>query len=209
MIGRGRAFLLVIFLMAIVALGRIASLNTNQQAVPSRESPQLTRTEGLAAWQQMYSVMSHARCINCHTATDHPDQGDDRHAHNFHVVRGTTGFGVAGLNCATCHQSANADSTGVPGAPGWHLAPLSMAWQDSSDKIFDSAALCRAVTDRARNQNMDAAALLKHHEDAPLVKWSFQPGRRTDGSMRTLPPLTFEQFVAATRSWADAGTPCP
>lgn len=196
-------------LIVLVSLGGTTSLAQTQHSATAKGSPPPMMTEGLAAWQQLYSVLSHPRCINCHTATDHPDQGDDRHAHNFHVVRGATGFGVAGLNCATCHQGANADSTGVAGARGWHLAPLSMAWQDTSDKIFDSAALCRAVTDRARNQNMDAAALLKHHEDEPLVRWSFQPGRRTDGSMRTPPPLTFEQFVAASRTWAAAGAPCP
>ena len=30
-----------------------------------------------------------------------------------------------------------------------------------------------------------------------------------DGSMRTLPPLNHEQFVAATRKWVEAGMPCP
>ena len=209
MIKLGRAALLIFSLVPILSLVGTVPLQANPHGLPSDASPQPSQAEALAAWQQLYSVLSHPRCINCHTATDHPDQGDDRHAHNFHVVRGATGFGVAGLNCATCHQGANADSTGVPGAHAWHLAPLSMAWQDSSDKIFDSAALCRAVTDRARNQNMDAAALLKHHEVEPLVRWSFQPGRRTDGSIRTLPPITFEQFIAASRTWAAAGAPCP
>ena len=208
MIGLGRAVaLLVVSLISIMSLGQSTSSETNQQSVAGSPSP--TRTEGLAAWQQVYSVMSHPRCINCHTATDHPDQAGDRHAHNFHVVRGKTGFGVPGLNCATCHQSANADSTGVPGAPAWRLAPLSMAWQDTNDKIFDSGALCRAVTKRNKNANMVGAALLKHHEDEPLVLWAFQPGHRADGSMRTLPPLTHAQFVTATSTWVAAGTPCP
>jgi hypothetical protein len=50
---------------------------------------------------------------------------------------------------------------------------------------------------------------LRHHEEEPLVRWAFQPGRRIDGTARTLPPLTHEQFVAATRKWVEAGTPCP
>jgi hypothetical protein len=199
----------MVFLISVMSLGRTAPLRANQQGVASRGSPRPTRTEGLAAWQQMYSVMTHPRCINCHTATDHPDQADDRHAHNFHVVRGPTGVGVPGLNCATCHQSANADSTGVPGVLGWHLAPLSMTWQDKGDKIFDSAALCRAVTDRKKNENMDGAAILKHHADAPLVKWAWAPGRRAGGTERTVPPITHAQFVTATSNWVAAGTPCP
>ena len=168
-----------------------------------------TREEGLAAWQQMYAVMSHPRCINCHTATDHPDQGDDRHAHFAHVIRGPMGVGVPGFNCATCHQTQNADSTGVPGALGWHLAPLAMAWQDTNDKVFDSGALCRAVTDKKKNSGMDGAAILKHHADAVLVKWAWAPGKKFDGAERSVPPITHAQFVTATSNWVAAGTPCP
>ena len=97
----------------------------------SQKTASTTGEAGLAAWQQVYSVLTTPRCINCHTATNYPEQGDDRHRHLFNVVRGPGGKGVPGLNCATCHQSANADSTGVPGAYNWHLAPLSMKWQDT------------------------------------------------------------------------------
>jgi hypothetical protein len=41
------------------------------------------------------------------------------------------------------------------------------------------------------------------------VLWAFQPSRRIDGSPRTLPPLTHEQFVEATRRWVEVGMPCP
>ena len=80
--------------------------------------------QGLAAWEQVYSVLTRPRCINCHTATNYPQQGDDRHRHVANVVRGPEGKGVPGLNCAGCHQETNADSTGVPGGHNWHLAPL-------------------------------------------------------------------------------------
>jgi len=165
--------------------------------------------DGLAAWEQVYSVLTSPRCINCHTATNYPQQGDDRHRHFANVVRGPGNIGVPALTCEGCHQEVNADSTGVPGAPGWHLAPLSMRWQDTNDRPLSSAAVCRAVTDRSRNENMDGPDLLKHHEKADLVLWAWNPGRRPDGTMRTVPPLTHEQFVAATRTWVDAGTPCP
>ena len=168
-----------------------------------------TRAEGLAAWQQVYSVLTHPRCINCHTATNYPQQGDDRHRHFANVVRGSDGMGVPALQCVTCHQGSNADSTGVPGGHHWHLAPLSMQWQDLNDKVLSSAEVCRAVIDRSKNSNLDGQGLLKHHEEEPLVLWAFQPGRRIDGTPRTLPPLTHERFVAATRTWVEAGTPCP
>jgi mono/diheme cytochrome c family protein len=168
-----------------------------------------SKADGLAAWQQVYSVLTHPRCINCHTATNYPQQGDDRHRHLVNVVRGPEGKGVPGLNCATCHQGANADSTGVPGAHDWHLAPLAMKWQDTNDKILSSSAVCKIVIDPKKNNGRDGAGILKHHTEEPLVLWGFAPGRRNDGTMRALPPLTHAQFVEATRRWVEAGTPCP
>jgi len=165
--------------------------------------------QGLAAWEQVYSVLTSPRCINCHTATNYPQQGDDRHRHVANVVRGPEGKGVPGLNCGGCHQETNADSTGVPGGHNWHLAPLEMRWQDLNDRPLSSAAVCRQLTDRSRNNNLDGPGLLKHHEEEPLVHWAWSPGRRPDGTARTLPPLTHEQFIAATRRWVEAGTPCP
>jgi hypothetical protein len=173
-----------------------------------RASARARQTEGLAAWQQVYSVLTHPRCINCHTATNYPQQGDDRHRHFANAVRGPDGKGVPGLTCASCHQESNA-STGVPGGHNWHLAPLSMAWQDSNDKALSSAAICRAITDRSKNHNLDGRGLLKHHEEEALVIWAWQPGQRLDGSERPVPPLSHAEFVAATRRWVDAGTPCP
>jgi mono/diheme cytochrome c family protein len=165
--------------------------------------------DGLVAWQKVYSVLTSPRCINCHTATNYPQQGDDRHRHFANVIRGPAGKGVPGLNCVSCHQETNADSTGVPGGHNWHLAPLSMRWQDANDRVLSSAAVCRALIDRAKNNDMDGPALLKHHEEEPLVLWAWNPGRRPDGSARTLPPLSHAEFVTATRTWVDAGMPCP
>jgi hypothetical protein len=191
----------------------IACLAWSKTLCPAQETSQkaasTTPEVGIAAWQQIYSVLTTPRCINCHTATNYPEQGDDRHRHLFNVVRGPEGKGVPGLNCATCHQSANADSTGVPGAHNWHLAPLSMKWQDTNDNILSSAAVCQSLTDRSKNGSLDGPGILRHHEQEPLVLWAFQPGRRRDGTARSLPPLTHEQFVAATQTWVDAGMPCP
>jgi hypothetical protein len=179
-----------------------------KNAAQEQSSRPPSRAQGLAAWQQIYSVMTSPRCINCHTAVNYPQQGDDRHRHLFNIVRGPAGTGVPGLRCGTCHQQANANIAGVPGAPGWHLAPLSMKWQDASSKILPSSEVCRGVTDRSRNGNLDGAGLLKHHNSA-LVLWAWNPGRRRDGTERSRPPLTHDQFVAATRTWVEAGLPCP
>jgi hypothetical protein len=200
----------VSFLVLLVPMIWIASARGVPgwgEAKTSGTDPQLAG--GLAAWEQVYSVLTSPRCINCHTATTYPQQGDDRHRHFANVIRGRGGRGVPGLSCASCHQESNADSTGVPGGHNWHLAPLSMRWQDLNDRPLSSAEVCRAVTDRTRNDGLDGPALLKHHQEEPLVLWAWSPGRRPDGSMRTLPPITHAEFVAATRRWVEAGTPCP
>src|SRR5712671_6411216 len=197
------------FPLMVVAFVTCVGLLTGAGSERAAKAADPKLADGLAAWERVYSVLTSPRCINCHTATNYPQQGDDRHRHFANVVRGPADRGVPALNCVGCHQETNADSTGVPGGPDWHLAPLSMRWQDTNDRPLSSATVCRTVTDRSRNENMDGPALLKHHEGAALVLWAWNPGRRTDGTQRTLPPLTHAQFVAATRTWVDAGTPCP
>lgn len=204
---RFRVFLLMLVGCAIgIAVSAPSSIGPGERVSAANSK----LADGLAAWEQVYSVLISPRCINCHTATNYPQQGDDRRRHFANVVRGgPEGKGVPALNCASCHQEVNADSTGVPGGHNWHLAPLSMRWQDMNDRPLSSAAVCRAVTDRSKNADLDGPGLLKHHQEEALVLWAWNPGRRTDGTMRTLPPLTHAQFVTATRTWVDAGTPCP
>lgn len=197
--------LIVVASIFLCTAGAVVSVSL---AKPKTD-PTTSTADGLAAWQQVYSVLVSPRCINCHTATNYPQQGDDRARHFANVVRGKGGTGVPAFRCVTCHQKENADSTGAPGAPGWHLAPLSMKWQDESDRLLSSAEVCRGLTDRARNGNLGGAELLRHHTEEALVLWAWSPGRRPDGSRRTLPPLTHDEFVAATRLWVDAGMPCP
>src|SRR3989440_6051210 len=167
-------FMLVV-LVSWIALVTVGAFRNRK---PSGGDPKLA--DGLAAWEQVYSVLTSPRCINCHTATNYPQQGDDRHRHFANIIRGPEGKGVPALNCVSCHQESNADSTGVPGGPNWHLAPLSMRWQDMNDRPLSSASVCRAVTDRSRNENMDGAALLKHHEEEALVRLAWSTGRRPD-----------------------------
>jgi len=199
--------------VAIVLVGGVCSVllagSGCQHSAAQSKVTTASRAEGLAAWDQVYSVLTHPRCINCHTATNFPEQGDDRHRHFANVVRGPEGKGVAALQCSTCHQESNADSTGVPGAHDWHLAPLSMKWQNENGNVFSKTELCKVLIDRTKNGNLDSAGLLKHHTVEPLVHWAFEPGVGIDGRARALPPLTHEQFVQATRKWIEAGMPCP
>src|SRR5260221_7019795 len=74
-------------------------------------------------------VLRDPRCLNCHPVGDRPRQGDDRHFHLQNVTRGLDDMGFVNLRCAACHRDENNAYSGLPGAPNWHLAPLSMVWE--------------------------------------------------------------------------------
>jgi hypothetical protein len=168
-----------------------------------------TRAEALARWQAVESVLTHPRCINCHTSTQYPRQTDDRRPHQFRVVRGPADKGVPGAMCTSCHQAQNTVPGGPPGVPNWHLAPLSMAWERAPGVAMVPAQLCRTLLDRKKNGNRDVAALIAHMESDKLVLWGWQPGSSPSGEPRSRPPLAHNQFVDALKAWAQAGAPCP
>lgn len=151
-----------------------------------------------AIFTEAGKVIMHPRCVNCHPAGDRPHQGDGE-AHEPVVGRGTDGFGAVGMRCATCHQEANYDPAGMPGAPHWHLAPRAMAWEGLS-----LGEICEQIKDRTRNGDRDLAAVVKHMKEDPLVLWGFAPG--ADREPVPGDPHTFGELVEA---WAEAGAACP
>jgi len=155
------------------------------------------------AFAELATVLKYPRCLNCHASVDHPRQGDDQHRHLFNVKRGLDDRGAAALRCRTCHQSDNQDASGVPGAPGWRLAPLRMAWDGLS-----SGQLCKALLDPARG-GMTPDALVAHLGNERLVAWAWRPGRDSHGTLRQSPPLSHNEFVALARKWAEFGAACP
>ena len=112
-----------------------------------------TTAESVRLYMQMHTVLSHPRCVNCHPRDDTPKQGLDQHVHSPPISRGPHDRGPLGLPCSACHTDANYDPGGVPGAPNWHLAPASMAWEGKS-----AGELCRALTDRSKNGNRNLQA---------------------------------------------------
>ncbi|MBC7991662.1 MAG: hypothetical protein H7Z15_00275 [Rhizobacter sp.] len=87
-------------------------------------TPSGAAEEAGASFERLAPVLTHPRCMNCHTVTSFPRQGDERVNHNQTVMRGSEGKGVPALKCSGCHQDSNQGR--VPGARNWHLAPLSM-----------------------------------------------------------------------------------
>ena len=151
------------------------------------------------AFRRIAEVLRHPRCLNCHTVTDFPRQGDTRHRHQQMVVRGPDGRGAATMRCSNCHQEHNSADGRIPGAHNWHLAPLSMGWEH----LKTDGALCRAFVDPAKNGNRDVAALAEHMTSDPLVQWAWTPGARQP------PGIGQQEFHAVVRRWAATGGACP
>jgi hypothetical protein len=116
----------------------------------------------------------------------------------LNVRRGPDDRGEVGMRCSACHQPAN-QLNGVPGAPHWALAPLSMGWEG-----LDDHALAEALKDRARNGGRSLEALVRHLREDPLVDWAWRPGGE-----RAPVPVDKAIFLADLRAWIDAGAPSP
>lgn len=143
-------------------------------------------------------VLTHPRCVNCHPSGDRPNQGAGE-PHQPPVVRGPSGHGDVGMRCATCHQQENVDAAQVPGAPHWHLAPRSMAWEGLS-----AGEICEQLKDRTRNGGRDVSAIVAHMTQDPLVLWAWDPGESREPAPGT--PASFGRLI---RAWADDGAVCP
>jgi mono/diheme cytochrome c family protein len=160
-------------------------------ADPARRSAALFTEAG--------KVLTHPRCVNCHPAGDAPLQGDDGRPHQQGVRRGADDLGSVGMQCYTCHQDANFDPAGVPGARLWQLAPPEMAWEG-----LTLTEICAQLKDPARNGGRDLAAVAHHLAEDALVGWGWAPG-----AGRTPVPGTQERFGELIAAWIETGAVCP
>lgn len=178
------------------ALPRVAALAATVAALAV---PQWTMAQEPTLFDPVARVVMGPRCINCHQV-EAPRQKDVGVPHAQQVVRGGDGHGSAALHCAACHQTTNTADGRVPGAPNWHLAPLSMNWHG-----LDKRGVCEQMRDPARNGGRKTAEqVIEHMRTDPLVLWAWQPGAK-----RTLPVMSHAEFVKALEAWADGGMPCP
>lgn len=168
---------------------------------PSRQE----REEALKAFTTVQQVLQHPRCRNCHVPGDAPLQFDAGIPHEMSIVRGPDGHGTPGLACWACHGSANPPASyGIhapPGAPHWKLPPpeTKMVFADLSP-----AQLCETIKNGATNGGRTLEESFEHVAKDPLVLWGWDPG-----GARAPVPWPHAEFVAAFRTWMDAGAPCP
>ena len=163
-----------------------------------------TATDSASLFMQMHRVLVHPRCLNCHPKGDSPKQGTEARLHVPPMTRGSNDNGPAGMHCNACHQSANFAASGVPGAPGWHVAPLPMAWEDKT-----AGEICRQILDRRRNGNKTLAQIVEHLTADKLVAWGWEPGVDVTGRPREPVPIAKPEFNRIVRAWASSGAACP
>ncbi len=191
------------FRFALLAAAMMLALATGAALAQTSPNPG-TKAESISLYMQMHPVLSHPRCVNCHPRDDTPKQGLDQHVHSPPITRGPYNNGPLGLPCMACHTEANFDPGRVPGAPGWHLAPASMAWEGKS-----AGELCRAMTDRSKNGNRSLQATVKHLTEDKLVAWGWEPGIDVYGKPRQPVPLPKAEFNRIVVAWAKSGGACP
>ena len=191
--------LLLPVLAALSAASSGALIDAMRSGPPSLVTAAHAASADGALFTPVATVLRHPRCMNCHPRDDRPRQGDDQHKHLQNIVRGADDMGFVNARCNACHRDENNVDSGVPGAPAWHVAPLSMGWQGLSD-----AELCTALKDESKNGGKNIAALVEHMDKDPLVLWGWAPG----GS-RTPVSTPHPQFVTELKAWAAAGAPCP
>lgn len=198
-----RSIALTAGIAVLVALGLRSTARAAQAPPPGRTDGSATQ-EASADFDTMMDVLTHPRCVNCHPAGDTPHIADGTVEHDFGVRRGPDDRGLPALRCSGCHQPANNDLAGVPGAPEWSLAPPSMAWQGKT-----RSEIARSILDPADNGGRTLEEVVDHLTHHELVLWAWEPGVRADGTPREAPPVDLETYIAAVRAWAAAGAPIP
>ena len=182
-------------LVAVTWVGCTAGAPSPTSASTSTSTPSAAdRAKSQATFVQIATVLRHPRCINCHTVTDFPREGDAGRRHAMNVRRGPDDHGRPAMRCDSCHQDAN-QANGVPGAPLWGLAPLSMGWEG-----LDDHQLAEALKDPAKNGRRSLEMLYEHMARDPLVAWAWNPG-----GTREPPPVSHEEFARLVRLWIDTG----
>ena len=158
------------------------------------------RLRAEVAFDRVYTVLQHPRCLNCHPDGDRPLQHAAGHAHAMNVVRGPEDRGAPAMRCAGCHGTSNGPAAHLPPgvATGWRLAPREMVFEGRS-----RAELAAQLRDEERS-HLTLEELVHHVEHDALVKWGWEPGPG-----REPVPVSHADFVDAFRTWVDLGAPIP
>ena len=195
---------IVICLLCCVVAFMAFTLNDNNLKAAGNKALPLIEKDSIAslkAFNQVYTVLMSARCMNCHPSGNVPLQGDDNHLHTMLPKRGQDGKGLYALKCANCHQPTNTPGLHTPpGNPNWHLPPanMRMVFQGRTPRQ-----LAKQLIDPNQNGHKDMKKLIEHADDG-LVLAAWNPGEG-----RTLPPMSHAAFKKAWLTWLNNGAYAP
>ena len=198
-----RMIIVILIITSVVAIANSVSVKKNVLTANAEkpEDRKLDSIESVKAFGDVYKVLMHPRCMNCHPKGDVPLQGDDSHLHTMAPKRGKDGHGLYAMKCTNCHQPENTPGLHTPpGNPKWALPPaeMKMVFEGKS-----SSELAVQIMDYKKNGHKNKAQLLEHARDT-LVKagWNMGEGREA-------PPLAYNEFVKAWDTWITKGAYAP
>lgn len=197
-----RMMMILVVILAIIAVANSAFVPKRGTADDEKQQDKgRDSVASVAAFADVYKVLMHPRCMNCHPKGDVPLQGDDSHLHTMAPQRGKDGHGVYAMKCSNCHQPENTPGLHTPpGNPKWGLPPAEMKMVFEGKKPRE---LALQIMDYNRNGHKNKAKLLEHARD-PLVKagWNMGEGR-------VPPPLAYNEFLQAWDTWIKKGGYAP
>ncbi len=193
-------------LMAIMAASTAAQ-PAMAETVTIDPPAQVSRQDGLAAWDRIYEVTSHPRCANCHVGPSNkpmwsgPAYGRTR-VHGMNINAGESRIGAEYVLCSTCHAYREGGNDMPHAAPqvamNWQLAPVEAAWfGKSSDEI------CNQLRDPDRNGGRDFLEIAGHLDHDLILHWAWHPGGGRDPA-----PYSLQTHVNDVLAWGVAGQPC-
>ena len=189
-----------LLLLSVLLFGLTAAMRFNPPPAPvATAAPDSVAS--VRAFAQVYKVLMSPRCVNCHPAGEVPLQGDNARPHALLPHRGKEGRGEHALKCVSCHLNVNTPGPAMPpGVAGWHMPPADMRM------VFEGKTpheLALQLIDPLQNGHKTRQDLMEHAKDE-LVIWGWKPGEG-----RTLPPLSYEEFVKAWNTWLQTGAYAP
>jgi hypothetical protein len=202
-----KTILVVVVIASVVEICTTAFSNKDKEKTEKPRASVVTNDfvkdsiESVKAFNDVYKVLMSPRCMNCHPAGDIPLQGDDSHPHTMSPRRGEDGRGVYAMRCANCHQPTNSPGLHTPpGSPKWQLPPANMKMVFQGRTAHE---LALQIMDYNQNGNKNKEQLIEHARDT-LVKAAWNMGEG-----RTLPPMSYEEFVKAWDDWINKGGHAP
>ena len=201
--------------LTMLAFASSASNEDSSNALDASDLPEpgsVSIADGIEAWNRIYGVLSHPRCINCHVGADNTprwrtEASNDDRVHGMAINAGPDRIGSETILCNACHQVSRKPNTVPHSAPHtgmvWRLAPVDFEWVDKP-----SGDICNQVRDPSRNGGRDGPGLIEHIlHDADVVgfiTWGFDPGPG-----RAPPPGSLQSHFDDMATWVAAGSPCP